>query len=869
MRKFVLPILGTVASCAAWFATAPTPILSAAAAQTPPASSQAARPQPPQPATTSQAPATPVTPVQTPGVPPPTFRVEINYVEVDAVVTDRTGRLVNDLTRDDFEIFEDGKPQKVELFTRIDMPVTREDRPLTRPAPIEPDVKINDPFEGRVYVFLLDDIHTHPMRSVLVRKAAHQFIDRYLGANDMAAVVYTSGRADAGQEFTSNKRLLKAAVDRLTGRKIRSSTLGRLESYNQQRNMGTLTQGAKIQDPDDFERGYNARMSLDTLRGVAAYLEGVRGRRKAVLFFSEGIDYDIYDVFDSRDATTVLDSTRDAIGAATRANVAIYSIDPRGLTSLGDEAMEISNLPEDESLGIGPTGLMNELRRAQDSLKVLAEETGGIAAVNSNDFDSAFSRIQNENSTYYVLGYYPTNDRRDGKFRKLQVKVLRPGMTVRSRKGYVAPKGKAEVRETETTAGTSAVLREALSSPLPEAALPMGIQATAFKGTAPKASVAVVAQFGGRQLTFTQKGTEFLNTIEMSMIAIDDQGKVKGGDRQKLDLTLKPETHQRVLAGGFRMIARIELEPGRYQLRVAARESGGKVGSVLYDLEVSNFWKDTFSMSGLVLTSNAAGLAPTARPDEQLSQVLKTPPSIVRDFLTVETLSLFAEIYDNETKPHTVDITTTLVDEKGAAVFKTEDQRSNAELKGARGGYGYTADIPLKDVAEGRYVLRVEARSRLGDMPVAVRETEVRVYAPRRPAPAPSQQGRAIVPVDRGPMSGVTAYKDVLVRSAEELQAFWGTLTTRRKMPTVTFTNTMLAAVFLGERPTAGYAVEVVGVARDGETLVISYAERPPAADAMVGQVVTTPYVVVGVPMHAGPVKFVKVDPSPGGDAVR
>ena len=153
-------------------------------------------------------------------------------MEVDAVVTDRNGRLVGDLTRDDFQVFEDGKLQKVELFTRVDIPIARPDPPNFRSAPVEPDVKVNEPFEGRVYVLLLDDVHTHPMRSVLVRRAANQFIDQYLGANDMAAVVFTSGRADAGQEFTSSKRLLKAAVDRLMGRKIRSSTLGRLDEYN-------------------------------------------------------------------------------------------------------------------------------------------------------------------------------------------------------------------------------------------------------------------------------------------------------------------------------------------------------------------------------------------------------------------------------------------------------------------------------------------------------------------------------------------------------------------------------------------------------------------------------------------------------------
>ncbi len=810
--------------------------------------------------------------MQGPGVPRPTFKVEINYVEVDAVVTDRDGRLVNDLTRDDFQIYENGTPQKVELFTRVDIPIARPDPPAFRAAPVEPDVKFNEPFEGRVYVLLLDDVHTHPQRTLLVRRAANQFIDRYLGANDMAAVVFTSGRADAGQEFTSSKRLLKAAVDRIMGQKLRSSTLGRLDEYNRTRDFPQDTSSGqrRINDPDDFQRGYNARMALDTLRQVANYLEGVRGRRKAVLFFSEGIDYDIYDVFNSRDATTVLDATKDAIGAATRSNVAIYSIDPRGLTLLGDEAMEMGAPPEDNTLNIGTTSLLGELQRAQDSLRVLADETGGLAAVNSNDFSQAFARIQNENSTYYVLGYYPTNDRRDGKFRKLDVKVSRPGLSVRSRKGYVAPKGKAETREAETSAGTSAILRDALSSPLPESGLPLAVQAAAFKGTGAKASVAVLAQFGGRQLKFTQKDNEFLNTIELSMIAIDNKGKVQGGDRQTVDLQLKPDTHQRVLAGGFRMVSRVELPPGRYQLRVAARESGGLVGSVLYDLEVPDFSKESFSISGMVLTSSSAGIAPTARPDEQLSQALKTPPTVVRDFLNVETLGVFAEIYDNETKPHSVDITTSVIAENGASMFKTEDQRSSSELAGARGGYGFITQVSLKDIAQGRYVLRIEARSRLGDMPVAVRETEFRVYEPRRPAPPAQPQGRAIVPVDRGPMSGVEAYKEVVVRNADELKAFWATLTTRRPIPNVTFANTMLVALFLGERPTAGYAVEIVSVARDGDTLVIGYAERVPAPDAMVGQVMTTPYVVAGVPAHEGPVSFVKVEgPAAPAPAVR
>ncbi len=135
----------------------------------------------------------------------------------------------------------------------------------------------------------------------------------------------------------------------------------------------------------------------------------------------------------------MLDATRDAIGAATRANVAIYGIDPRGLTDLGDESIELGSFPDDTSLGVGQSSLQNELRLSQDSLRTLSEETGGFAVVNKNDFSTAFQRIVEDNSSYYVLAYYPP-DARPGRTHKIDVRVTRPGLTVRARKAYLTPK---------------------------------------------------------------------------------------------------------------------------------------------------------------------------------------------------------------------------------------------------------------------------------------------------------------------------------------------------------------------------------------------------------------------------------------------
>ena len=181
--------------------------------------------------------------------------------------------------------------------------------------------------------------------------------------------------------------MLLAAVDRFMGNSLQSTTLERLGEYNWQA-FGGLTPD-KVNDPTDMERGFHARNTVDTLRKLADFMAGIRGRRKAMLFVSEGIDYDIHDVFNNRSASMIIDSVRDAIGAATRANVSIYGIDPRGLTALGDDLIEVESFPDDQKLGINLSGMQNALRLSQDSLRWLSDETGGFAVVNRNDYRTA------------------------------------------------------------------------------------------------------------------------------------------------------------------------------------------------------------------------------------------------------------------------------------------------------------------------------------------------------------------------------------------------------------------------------------------------------------------------------------------------
>ena len=652
-----------------------------------------------------------------PDTPPPTFRVEVNYVEVDAVITDAQGNAVTDLTVDDFEVREDGRLQEVTAFSVVNLPIERPERPLFAEAPIEPDVQSNTATEGRIYVIVLDDLHIRFTRTPRVQLALRRFIEENFGSNDLAAVVFTSGRSTDGQDFTNNRRLLLAAVDRFSGRNLRSEALEIADALAR----AIDGSGGVPTDPLEFERAQRARTTLSLVRQLAEFMEGIRGRRKTILLVSEGISYDIYDPFTNTSAGLIMQRANDAVAAATRANVAIYAIDPRGLSAF-EEAIEAPGTPSDGT----PFSVVGALRTAQQlsrqSLQVLAEETGGFAAVNRNDFADAFARIVRENSTYYVLGYYPTNERRDGRFRRLDVRVKRPGLQVRARRGYVAPRGRApEPRPAATAAdgeSLSPASTSALNSPIPISGVPLTLFAAAYKGTAPNASVVLALEMRVDRFAFAELNGTFNDRVEVGFTSIDADGTVRNGNRHLLTLELKPETHAIATQRGLRVVSEIALPPGLYQLRgVVTDEGSNRSGSVLYDLEVPDFYGRGLSMSGVSLTAASEQAMPTVLGKDPLADFLPGPPVATREFARQDVLTLFAEFYENMpgAPQHVVDLATTVRAADGRIVFEQHEERSSADLRGASGGYGYSPQIPLSDMTPGTYVVRVEGRSRADD----------------------------------------------------------------------------------------------------------------------------------------------------------
>ena len=167
--------------------------------------------------------------------PSATFQVQVDFVDIDAVVTDERGNFVADLTKDDFELLDDGKPQEISAFSLVDIPVPAAGVSPRAVTTAVSDVKSNaEPISGRLYVIVLDDLNVAPLRTKVVIDAARELIERHFGPNDMAAITYTSGRTDGAQEFTSERAVLLAAINKFQGRKLRSTVIEKADQYFQQ-----------------------------------------------------------------------------------------------------------------------------------------------------------------------------------------------------------------------------------------------------------------------------------------------------------------------------------------------------------------------------------------------------------------------------------------------------------------------------------------------------------------------------------------------------------------------------------------------------------------------------------------------------------
>ena len=621
------------------------------------------------------------------------FKREIEAVQIDVRVIDRDGSFVRGLTKDDLTLIEDGREQSITTFDLVEIPI------VAAPAGpiVDPDVASNAAGDtGRVYLIVLDDLHTHPLRSTTVRELAREFIERNLGPHDRAAVIATSARRELATELTGNRGRLLASVSRFEG---------------------GFSAGARC-GGDGQPCLADEHLTMRYLTRLSTWLSGLDGRRKTLLFISEGFDSGISDAFTpAASLTSIFDNLsnlndaasdiREVISAAARSNVSIFAIDPRGLPGSPSTTIRpVTTLVDDDE---------GKAVIARQGLEILAKETGGFALVRSNAFSDAFARLVRESSSYYLLGYTSTNTAHDGKFRRVQVRATHPGLTVRARSGYVARNDKPS-KPAASSSQLPPALVEAIESPVQIAGVPLTVSAVPFRGVKSRAAVTVVVEARSGALP-----------LSLFVAAADPDGAIKGEEHGTLDLKASPApapSGDRVV----RLVSRLNLPPGRYQLRAAGQDRAGSIGSVHFDLDVPDFSKGPIAMSGLLLASAEAAGAPTGGTDRSWKERLTDPPTTVRQFAAGDRVSLFTEIYDNDAKAgEPIDVTTSIRSESGSTVFTRRERLSKHGGNSRAITYPFSQTLPLIGLPPGRYLLNVDARRAAGAAHQAARQIPISV----------------------------------------------------------------------------------------------------------------------------------------------
>ncbi len=562
----------------------------------------------------------------------PVFRAEANLVEVIVRAADRDGKFIPGLTQADFALEEEGRAQTIVAFNRVDLPrapvpVAGAARPLLD-APVMSTVATNARAdEARLFVILMDDISTAPQFSIPARRAARAFVERHVGPSDLVAIFSTGGFGTRTQEFTTDKTRVLQTIDRFIGQRCR----------------GVIPGAGPIES--EAEKVYKVRVATDVIRAVATHVSAIRGRRVSLLWISEGVDYNLLPKISGTisimgpaggesDAGTVIWAMNEAVHTLRKANVTLYAIDPRHLYA--------EDNPENNPLCRDPNRV--EFQRSLDVLTRFSDDTGGFAAVQSNDYTPQFDRILDENSQYYVLGYQPNRPGRDGEIRRIRVRVTRPGLegaVVTARSSYTVA---SPASPPPAPPGTGAALAAGLTGSLPAAGLPLRVQAVPRKGVDGRGLVHVIVEASARDLEFTETNGRFTERIEFGVLTADRLARQGNVQPVAMDLSLTAAQVAQVRRTGVRWLTTIDLEPGHYDLRVAGHAVGSnRSGSIFLDIDVPKYEDDALHIDGVVVTSLPAALTITSGTSP-VALGLPSPPTTARTFVKGDVITVGAEI---------------------------------------------------------------------------------------------------------------------------------------------------------------------------------------------------------------------------------
>ena len=644
-----------------------------------------------------------------------TLKVNGELVLTNVVVRDtKTGEFVRDLKQSDFKIYEDGKEQQLSTFDfqSVEMAEPLKEATVSGlaagPANGGPTaVVVAKPEElrnHRLIVMFFDLTSMQPEDLERSVDAARDFLKTKMQPADLVALVSLGDTLKVDQDFTADK----AALSREVG--IYNGTEG--EGY-QSNTSANQAEDTTAYTPDESEfSDINTDRELYALKTIAKSLEKITVK-KSLLFFSGGI---------SRDGIENQASLRQAINAAVRANLAVYSVDTRGLEAvlpMGD-ASKGSMRGQGGFTGAALTSNMNQNFATQEVMATLSSDTGGKAFFDSNDFAPAFAQVQNDSSAYYALGYHSSNPARDGKFRKLTVKLNRPGAKLEYRPGYYAPadflhSGKQD-REQE--------LQDELASDLPATDIAVYLDAMFLRLDQNRYYVPVSLLIPGSQIPFVKGGDKDKATLDILGAVVDEVRRPIGRARETVKLNLDQTLGAR--QKNIQYTTSFNLPPGKYTLKFVVRENQtGRTGSFVATITLPDMRKSPLKMSSIVLASQRQpGKTPekSANGQERNVDLLtrngqQYVPNISHVFGQDQHMYLLYEVYDpakEKAQPGAKELAGAInlfssleLIQGSTKVYETPLVHAKAINVEGRGAVAIELDVPLAGLKPGQYICQL------------------------------------------------------------------------------------------------------------------------------------------------------------------
>jgi VWFA-related protein len=657
----------------------------------------------------------------------PTFSTTANVVVVNATVLDRSGKPIDDLTKDDFIVYEDGKQQSLlscnlqRLESKVLPPIepalqTRATQPAEAKAPAAAEVpsKLRD---RRLIIMLFDFSSMQPAEQIRAADAAVKFIRTQMTASDMVSIMVFGATLKTVQDFTDDRDLLLSTIK---GFHIgESSELASMADT-----------GADAEDqsglfvPDDTEFNiFNTDRKLAALEDAARRLAGYP-EKKALVYFSAGVE---------KTGVDNQSQLRATINTAVRANVSFFPIDARGLTAAapGGDATQAGAVGSSLYRGAGQRALRDSFHNQQETLYSLAADTGGKALLNSNDLTLGITQIQKEISSYYTLTYSSSNTADDGRYRRIQLKLapriaaLKPKISYRQ--GYFAPTSFARMREGDK----EAQLQQALATDNPVTDLPIAVEVDYFRLDRSKYFVPVSVEIPGSALSFRNEGAKAATELDFIAQVRDAHGQAASVVRDTIPLKLDEATAGQVSRKKVQYDTGMTLAPGKYTLRVVARENGeGKVGTFETPFTVPDLaGRNTLKLSSVIFSNQRGQTIAGVKNSKQLlennplvdSSGRKIVPNVLRVFRPGHELNVFLEVYDptapgdlpQNFRPTSVTANIALYagDRK---IMETAPVRVNRADPKRPAVVPLHMQAPLKELKPGQYICQVNVIDELG-----------------------------------------------------------------------------------------------------------------------------------------------------------